>query len=67
MRSRAPALLCASVLACAAAPAAAHASRASRDTVRRVLLPPLLATAEHIEADLRAAGPTPLAAGARLS
>ena len=51
----------------AAVNVSAHASRASRDTVRKVLLPPLLATAERIEADLRAAGPTPLAAGARLS
>jgi IclR family transcriptional regulator, pca regulon regulatory protein len=51
----------------AAVNVSAHASRASRDTVRKVLLPPLLATAQHIEADLRAAGPTPLAAGSRLS
>jgi IclR family transcriptional regulator, pca regulon regulatory protein len=51
----------------AAVNVSAHASRASRDAVRRLLLPPLLATAERIEADLRAAGPTPLAAGARLS
>ena len=51
----------------AAVNVSAHASRASRDTVRKALLPPLLATAQRIEADLRAAGPTPLAAGARLS
>jgi IclR family transcriptional regulator, pca regulon regulatory protein len=30
----------------------AHASRASKDTVRKALLPPLLRTAAHIEADL---------------
>jgi IclR family transcriptional regulator, pca regulon regulatory protein len=46
----------------AAVNVSAHASRASRDTVRRVLLPPLLATAERIETDLSAAAPTPLAA-----
>jgi IclR family pca regulon transcriptional regulator len=40
----------------AAVNVSAHASRASKDTVRRVLLPPLLATAERIEADLRTAG-----------
>jgi len=51
----------------AAVNVSAHASRASRDTVRKTLLPPLLATAKRIEADLRAAGPTPLAGGARLS
>ena len=51
----------------AAVNVSAHASRASRDTVRRALLPPLLATAQRIEADLRAAGPTPLAAASRLS
>jgi IclR family pca regulon transcriptional regulator len=45
----------------AAVNVSAHASRASRDTVRRVLLPPLLATAQRIEADLRAARSTPLA------
>jgi IclR family pca regulon transcriptional regulator len=50
----------------AAVNVSAHASRASRDAVRRLLLPPLLATAERIEADLRAAGPAPLAAGAPL-
>ena len=33
----------------------AHASRTSLDAVRRTLLPPLLATAERIEADLRVA------------
>jgi IclR family pca regulon transcriptional regulator len=46
----------------AAVNVSAHASRASRETVRRTLLPPLLAAAERIEADLRAAGRTPLAA-----
>jgi IclR family pca regulon transcriptional regulator len=51
----------------AAVNVSAHASRASKETVRRVLLPPLLATAERIEADLRAAGPPQLAASARLS
>ncbi len=34
-----------------------HASRTSLDTMRRELLPPLLATAQRIEADLRAAAP----------
>jgi IclR family pca regulon transcriptional regulator len=48
----------------AAVNVSAHASRASKETVRRVLLPPLLATAEHIEADLRTAQPP---AAARLS
>ncbi len=33
----------------------AHASRTTLDAVKRTLLPPLLATAERIEADLRAA------------
>jgi IclR family transcriptional regulator, pca regulon regulatory protein len=33
----------------------AHASRTSLDAVKRTLLPPLLATAERIEADLRVA------------
>jgi len=33
----------------------AHASRTTLDAVRRTLLPPLLATAERIEADLRVA------------
>ena len=37
----------------AAVNVSAHASRASKDTVRRVLLPPLLRTAANIEADLR--------------
>jgi len=37
----------------------AHASRASKDAVRRTLLPPLLAAAERIEADLRAVSPAP--------
>jgi IclR family pca regulon transcriptional regulator len=36
----------------AAVNVSAHASRASKDAVRRVLLPPLLRTAAHIEADL---------------
>jgi IclR family pca regulon transcriptional regulator len=40
----------------AAVNVSAHASRASRDTIRRTLLPPLLAAAERIEADLRVAG-----------
>jgi IclR family transcriptional regulator, pca regulon regulatory protein len=51
----------------AAVNVSAHASRASKDAVRRVLLPPLLATAERIETDLRAAGATPAAGAARLS
>ena len=51
----------------AAVNVSAHASRASKDAVRRVLLPPLLATAERIEADLRAASATPAAGAARLS
>jgi IclR family transcriptional regulator, pca regulon regulatory protein len=52
----------------AAVNVSAHASRASRDTVRRTLLPPLLATAARIQEDLRAAGVPPLpVAGARLS
>jgi IclR family pca regulon transcriptional regulator len=51
----------------AAVNVSAHASRASKDTVRRVLLPPLLATAERIETDLRAAGAPLSAAAARLS
>jgi IclR family pca regulon transcriptional regulator len=37
----------------AAVNVSAHASRASRDRVRKDLLPPLLATAERIETDLR--------------
>ena len=49
----------------AAVNVSAHASRASKDTVRRVLLPPLLATAERIEADLRRTAQAP--ASARLS
>jgi IclR family pca regulon transcriptional regulator len=36
----------------------AHASRTSTETVRRELLPPLLATAARIEADLRVAAQT---------
>jgi IclR family pca regulon transcriptional regulator len=51
----------------AAVNVSAHASRASKDAVRRVLLPPLLATAERIEADLRAASATPAGGAARLS
>jgi len=39
----------------AAVNVSAHASRASKETIRRVLLPPLLATAARIEADLGAA------------
>jgi IclR family pca regulon transcriptional regulator len=42
----------------AAVNVSAHASRASKDKVRRELLPPLLATAARIEADLKdSAGP----------
>jgi IclR family pca regulon transcriptional regulator len=37
----------------AAVNVSAHASRASRERIRRDLLPPLLATAQRIEADLR--------------
>jgi IclR family pca regulon transcriptional regulator len=37
----------------AAVNVSAHASRASKDTVRKVLLPPLLRTAANIEADLK--------------
>jgi IclR family pca regulon transcriptional regulator len=40
----------------AAVNVSAHASRASRDAVRKTLLPPLLETAARIEADLRVAG-----------
>jgi IclR family pca regulon transcriptional regulator len=40
----------------AAVHVSAHAGRASRETVRRSLLPPLLETAARIEADLRVAG-----------
>ena len=36
----------------AAVNVSAHASRASKDTVRKVMLPPLLRTAANIEADL---------------
>ena len=46
----------------AAVNVSAHASRASRDTVRRVLLPPLLETATRIEADLRDVAPRRLSA-----
>ena len=41
----------------AAVNVSAHASRASRETVRRELLPPLLETAERIEIDLRDVSP----------
>jgi IclR family transcriptional regulator, pca regulon regulatory protein len=41
----------------AAVNVSAHASRASKETVRRDLLPPLLETARHIEADLRDVSP----------
>jgi IclR family pca regulon transcriptional regulator len=51
----------------AAVNVSAHASRASKDAVRRVLLPPLLATAERIEADLLAPGATQLTGTAPLS
>jgi IclR family transcriptional regulator, pca regulon regulatory protein len=40
----------------AAVNVSAHASRASKDAVRKTLLPPLLETAARIEADLRVAG-----------
>ena len=40
----------------AAVNVSAHASRASREAVRKTLLPPLLATAQRIEADLRDVG-----------
>src|SRR5262249_40770359 len=40
----------------AAVNVSAHASRATKDIVRKTLLPPLLATAAQIEADLRALG-----------
>ena len=40
----------------AAVNVSAHASRASREAVRKTLLPPLLATARRIEADLRDVG-----------
>jgi IclR family transcriptional regulator, pca regulon regulatory protein len=46
----------------AAVNVSAHASRASREAVRKTLLPPLLAAARRIEADLRVAGaPAPVA------
>jgi IclR family pca regulon transcriptional regulator len=38
----------------AAVNVSAHASRATKDIVRKELLPPLLETAARIEADLRA-------------
>ena len=34
-----------------------HASRATKETIRRELLPPLLETAQRIEADLRDVAP----------
>ena len=40
----------------AAVNVSAHASRASKEAVRKTLLPPLLVAAERIEADLRVAG-----------
>jgi IclR family pca regulon transcriptional regulator len=45
----------------AAVNVSSHASRASRERVRRDLLPPLLVTAERIESDLR--GPIMVADG----
>ena len=45
----------------AAVNVSAHASRASKDVVRRELLPPLLETARRIEADLRDVSPAPSA------
>jgi IclR family transcriptional regulator, pca regulon regulatory protein len=51
----------------AAVNVSAHASRASKDAVRRVLLPPLLATAGRIEADLLAPGARQLTGTAPLS
>ena len=45
----------------AAVNVSAHASRASKDAVRRELLPPLLDTARRIEADLRRRLATPSA------
>jgi IclR family transcriptional regulator, pca regulon regulatory protein len=44
----------------AAVNVSAHASRTSKDGMRRNLLPPLLATAGRIEADLRVAAPARL-------
>jgi len=46
----------------AAVNVSAHASRASKDVVRRELLPPLLETAQRIEADLRDVSPARLRA-----
>jgi IclR family transcriptional regulator, pca regulon regulatory protein len=46
----------------AAVNVSAHASRASREAVATELLPPLLATAERIEADLRDVSPSRLRA-----
>jgi IclR family transcriptional regulator, pca regulon regulatory protein len=46
----------------AAVNVSAHASRASRETVERDFLPPLLDTAGHIEADLRDVSPSRLRA-----
>jgi IclR family pca regulon transcriptional regulator len=46
----------------AAVNVSAHASRASKDDVQRILLPPLLATAAKIESDLRDVAPARLSA-----
>ncbi len=43
----------------AAVNVSAHASRASQVAVKTTLLPPLLATAQRIEADLRDVGTAP--------
>jgi IclR family pca regulon transcriptional regulator len=44
----------------AAVNVSAHASRTSKDAMRRELVPPLLAAADRIEADLRSAAPSRL-------
>jgi IclR family pca regulon transcriptional regulator len=44
---------------------ATHASRSSLDDIRRALLPPLLATAARIEADLRISSATMTSAPGR--
>jgi IclR family pca regulon transcriptional regulator len=46
----------------AAVNVSAHASRTTLESVRRDLLPPLLATAARVEADLHATGATDSAA-----
>jgi IclR family pca regulon transcriptional regulator len=46
----------------AAVNVSAHASRVAKEAVRRELLPPLLRTAAHIEADLRDVAPSRLSA-----